>query len=159
MAASMLPRASKLRVGRLSCAPDGTIFAQWREKMVTSSRKHSHDCFTPCAGMFSGMRAKGPKADLALIVADTPAAAAGVFTTNVMAAAPVTYCREVLAASDTARAVRARALGGCYLSRPAGHPELVFRGGLCMEWAATSLAIPPAMPVAPTAAAVMARHD
>lgn len=52
------------------------------------------------------MRAKGPKADLALVVADTPAAAAGVFTTNVMAAAPVTYCREVLAGSGTARAVR-----------------------------------------------------
>ncbi len=57
------------------------------------------------AGMFSGMRAKGPKADLALVVADQPAAAAGVFTTNVMCAAPVTYCREVLAASTTARAV------------------------------------------------------
>lgn len=55
--------------------------------------------------MFSGMRAKGPKADLALVVADEPAVSAGVFTTNVMCAAPVTYCREVLAASDTARAV------------------------------------------------------
>ena len=56
--------------------------------------------------MFSGMRAKGPKADLALVVADAPAVSAGVFTTNVMCAAPVKYCREVLAASDTARAVR-----------------------------------------------------
>lgn len=55
--------------------------------------------------MFSGMRAKGPKADLALIVADAPAAAAGVFTTNVMAAAPVTYCRQVLDSSPTAQAV------------------------------------------------------
>lgn len=72
----------------------------------------THQCNTadvpPLAitGMFSGMRAKGPKADLALVVADKPAAAAGVFTTNVMAAAPVTYCQEVLAGGSTARAVR-----------------------------------------------------
>ncbi len=55
--------------------------------------------------MFSGMRAKGPKADLALIVADKPAVSAGVFTTNVMAAAPVEYCRRVLTDSETATAV------------------------------------------------------
>ena len=55
--------------------------------------------------MHAGMRAKGPKADLALITADGDAVAAGVFTTNVMAAAPVTYCREVLARTDTVRAV------------------------------------------------------
>ena len=64
----------------------------------------------PCAfrppGMFAGMRAVGPKADLALIAADGDAVAAGVFTTNVMAAAPVTYCREVLSRTDTVRAVR-----------------------------------------------------
>ena len=60
------------------------------------------------AGMFSGMRAKGPKADLALIVAVAPAAAAGVFTTNVMAAAPVTFCRQALQNSPTAQAVGAR---------------------------------------------------
>jgi len=56
--------------------------------------------------MHAGMRAKGGKADLALVSADGDAIAAGVFTTNVMAAAPVTYCREVLARSDTVRAVR-----------------------------------------------------
>ena len=57
-------------------------------------------------GMHAGMRAKGGKADLALIAADGDAAAAGVFTTNVMAAAPVTYCREVLGRADAVRAVR-----------------------------------------------------
>ncbi|KAK9811287.1 hypothetical protein WJX72_001202 [[Myrmecia] bisecta] len=56
-------------------------------------------------GMAGGLRAKGPKADLAMIVADKPAVAAGVFTLNVMCAAPVTYCREVLARRDTVRAV------------------------------------------------------
>lgn len=56
--------------------------------------------------MHAAMRAKGPKADLALITCDTDAVTAGVFTTNVMAAAPVLYCREVLARTDTTRAVR-----------------------------------------------------
>ena len=58
--------------------------------------------------MYAAMRAKGPKADLALITCDTDAVTAGVFTTNVMAAAPVAYCREVLARTDTTRAVRHR---------------------------------------------------
>ncbi|KAL4429620.1 hypothetical protein ABPG77_008669 [Micractinium sp. CCAP 211/92] len=56
-------------------------------------------------GMYGGLRAKGTKADLALVVCDTPAVAAGVFTLNVMCAAPVTYCKEVLAKKDTVRAV------------------------------------------------------
>jgi glutamate N-acetyltransferase/amino-acid N-acetyltransferase len=57
------------------------------------------------AGMAAGLRAAGPKADLALVVADAPVAAGGVFTTNVMCAAPVTFCRTALAASSTATAV------------------------------------------------------
>ena len=56
--------------------------------------------------MHAAMRAKGPKADLALITCDTDAVTAGVFTTNVMAAAPVLYCKEVLARTNTTRAVR-----------------------------------------------------
>ena len=56
-------------------------------------------------GMHGGLRAAGPKADLALIVADADAVAAGVFTTNVMCAAPVTYCKQVLAKHKPARAV------------------------------------------------------
>lgn len=58
--------------------------------------------------MAGGMRASGPKADLALVVADGDAAAAGVFTTNIVCAAPVTFCRNVLAKRETVRAVRAR---------------------------------------------------
>ena len=57
------------------------------------------------AGMAGGLRASGPKADLALVVCDVPATAAGVFTLNVMCAAPVTYCKDVLAKNDTVRAV------------------------------------------------------
>ncbi len=56
--------------------------------------------------MAGGLRASGPKADLALVVADGEAAAAGVFTTNIVCAAPVTYCRTVLAKRETVRAVR-----------------------------------------------------
>ncbi len=55
--------------------------------------------------MAGGLRAAGPKADLSLIVADADAVAAGVFTTNVMCAAPVLYCKKVLAKNKPARAV------------------------------------------------------
>jgi glutamate N-acetyltransferase/amino-acid N-acetyltransferase len=41
------------------------------------------------------------RADLALVVSDAPAAAAGVFTTNRFQAAPVLVAREILAASPT----------------------------------------------------------
>ena len=55
--------------------------------------------------MHGGLRAASKKADLALIVADSDAASAGAFTTNVLCAAPVTFCRNVLEAKQTARAV------------------------------------------------------
>lgn len=45
--------------------------------------------------MYGKLRAKGIKADLALVVADQPAVVAGAFTKNMMCAAPVTYCKEV----------------------------------------------------------------
>jgi glutamate N-acetyltransferase/amino-acid N-acetyltransferase len=56
-------------------------------------------------GAYGGLRASGVKADLALVVADNPAAVGGTFTLNRMCAAPVTYCREVLARRTHARAV------------------------------------------------------
>ena len=62
-------------------------------------------CYIYTTGMAGGLRASGPKADLALIVADADAVAAGVFTTNVMCAAPVLYCKQVLAKNKPARAV------------------------------------------------------
>lgn len=61
--------------------------------------------------MYAGLRASGKKADLSLLVADVPAVAAGVFTTNVMCAAPVQYDRKVLASSDTVKAVRLFLIG------------------------------------------------
>src|SRR5437764_1435175 len=48
----------------------------------------------------SGVRPDRDRRDLALIVSDTPAAAAGVFTQNRVCAAPVIVCRERLPARD-----------------------------------------------------------
>lgn len=47
-------------------------------------------------GVYGGLRAAGVKADLALVVTEDPngATAAGTFTTNVMCAAPVLFCRD-----------------------------------------------------------------
>lgn len=55
--------------------------------------------------MAGGLRAAGPKADLALIVCEKEAVIGGAFTQNVMCAAPVTYCKEVMQKKDTAQAV------------------------------------------------------
>src|SRR6266566_1787217 len=52
------------------------------------------------AGVHSGLRASEPgRLDLALIVSDRPAVAAGVFTQNRVCAAPVHLCRERLPAN------------------------------------------------------------
>ena len=57
------------------------------------------------AGVKAGLKASG-NPDLALVVNDGPlAVAAGVFTTNRVVAAPVTWSRQALAAAPTARAV------------------------------------------------------
>eukprot|EP00879_Flechtneria_rotunda_P004665 GHRR01004926.1.p1 GENE.GHRR01004926.1~~GHRR01004926.1.p1 ORF type:complete len:472 (+),score=181.16 GHRR01004926.1:169-1584(+) len=56
-------------------------------------------------GVFAGLRAKGNKADLSLVVADEHAVAGGVFTQNVMCAAPVLYCKEVLSRREKVKAV------------------------------------------------------
>jgi glutamate N-acetyltransferase/amino-acid N-acetyltransferase len=52
------------------------------------------------AGVHSGLRPDPDRRDLALIVSDAPAAAAGVFTQNCVVAAPVRVCRERLPARD-----------------------------------------------------------
>ena len=60
------------------------------------------------AGVRCGIKTRGP--DLALIVSDTPAAAAGVFTRSTVVGAPVTLSRERVR-RGTARAIVANA--GC----------------------------------------------
>ena len=61
---------------------------------------------TVSAGVYAGLRAAGKKADLSLVVADEPAVAGGVFTLNVMCAAPVLYCKDVLQRKQRVKAVR-----------------------------------------------------
>jgi glutamate N-acetyltransferase/amino-acid N-acetyltransferase len=56
------------------------------------------------AGATGGIKASG-RPDVALVVADGAATAAGVFTRSLAAGAPVRLCRERLAASPTARTV------------------------------------------------------
>mmetsp|Transcript_25671 Transcript_25671/g.48670 ORF Transcript_25671/g.48670 Transcript_25671/m.48670 type:complete len:505 (-) Transcript_25671:259-1773(-) len=57
------------------------------------------------AGLYAGLRSTGKRPDLALFVSDTPATVGGTFTQSVMCAAPVTYCKQVMAEKDTVRAV------------------------------------------------------
>jgi N-acetylglutamate synthase/N-acetylornithine aminotransferase len=57
------------------------------------------------AGVYAALRAAGKKADLSLVVADEPAVAGGVFTKNVMCAAPVLYCKDVLGRTQKVKAV------------------------------------------------------
>lgn len=52
------------------------------------------------AGVHSGLRPDPERRDLALVVSDVPAAAAGVFTQNRVRAAPVRLCQERLPAAD-----------------------------------------------------------
>jgi glutamate N-acetyltransferase/amino-acid N-acetyltransferase len=57
------------------------------------------------SGVRCGISSAPGKKDLALFYSRRPARAAGVFTQNLFAAAPVKYCRAKLAASPKARAV------------------------------------------------------
>lgn len=52
------------------------------------------------AGVVSGLRSEPNRRDLALVVSDRPAACAGVFTRNRVAAAPVQVCRQRLPRAD-----------------------------------------------------------
>src|SRR5215471_7138128 len=52
------------------------------------------------AGIHCGIRPDRDRRDLAPVVSDRPAAAAGVFTQNRVVAAPVRVCRERLPAGD-----------------------------------------------------------
>src|SRR5438876_422386 len=52
------------------------------------------------AGVYCGIRPDPNRLDLALVVSDSPATAAGAFTQNRVVAAPVRVCRERLPASQ-----------------------------------------------------------
>ena len=90
------------------------------------------------ASVFAGIR-KVEKDDLALIVSDTPAAAAAVFTRNLVVAAPVVLARENLRRSKG----RVRAL-----LINAGNANCATRTGArvaeeCVRAAATAIRVKP----------------
>ncbi|OAY68475.1 Arginine biosynthesis bifunctional protein ArgJ, chloroplastic [Ananas comosus] len=92
------------------------------------------------AGIYGGLRAVGEKPDLALVTCDTDAISAGkdlklekkpvhtllsAFTTNIVAAAPVQYCKNVLGLSTTARAVLVNAGQANAATGDAGYQDAV----------------------------------
>ncbi|XP_068644231.1 arginine biosynthesis bifunctional protein ArgJ, chloroplastic isoform X2 [Aristolochia californica] len=77
------------------------------------------------AGIYGGLRAKGQKPDLALVTCDVDAVAAGAFTTNIVAAAPVVYCRHILDISTTARAVLINAGQANAATGDAGYQDVI----------------------------------
>ncbi|KAH0882740.1 hypothetical protein HID58_058836 [Brassica napus] len=87
--------------GNIPAAPISLPEGSWKQISggVTAAKGFK------AAGMYAGLRASGKKPDLALVTCDVDAVAAGVFTMNVVAAAPVVYCKKVLETSNTARAV------------------------------------------------------
>jgi glutamate N-acetyltransferase / amino-acid N-acetyltransferase len=72
------------------------------------------------AGVACGVK-PGGELDLALVVGDPGTVAAGAFTTNVVAAAPVAWSRARLAASPDARAVVLNSGNANACTGPAGH--------------------------------------
>lgn len=77
------------------------------------------------AGMYGGLRALGEKPDLALVTCDVDAIAAGAFTRNVVAAAPVLYCKKTLEKSTTARAVLINAGQANAATGDAGYQDVI----------------------------------
>ncbi len=94
-----LPSAGIINPVALSETVNGTDTMQYQELEtgITAARGFR------AAGLHCGI--KKAKKDLALVVSDLPAAAAGVFTQNKVAAAPVVVDREQLARSSTMRAI------------------------------------------------------
>ncbi|KAK7267531.1 hypothetical protein RIF29_20207 [Crotalaria pallida] len=76
------------------------------------------------AGIYGGLRAK-EKPDLALVTCDVDAMSAGSFTTNVVAAAPVLYCKKTLENSETARAVLINAGQANAATGEAGYQDVI----------------------------------
>ncbi|MBM6755606.1 bifunctional glutamate N-acetyltransferase/amino-acid acetyltransferase ArgJ [Collinsella tanakaei] len=102
---------------KLRAVPDGG---------VTSARG-----FTAC-GLHAGFRAEPERADFALLVADEPASAAGVFTTNRFCAAPVTVSREHLGGAERGwGTVRAVAVNSGNANAATGEPGLAVARETC----------------------------
>ncbi len=82
---------------------NGWFDAGWQEYQASMNEWHIADGFR-FAGVVIGLRSEPDRRDLAVIVSDRPATAAGVFTQNRVCAAPVRVSRERLPRMD-ARAI------------------------------------------------------
>jgi glutamate N-acetyltransferase / amino-acid N-acetyltransferase len=89
-------------------------------------------------GITAGLKPSGSP-DLALIVSEGEAIAAGVFTTNQVCAAPVTYCRDRLQLKPAARAVLCNSGQANAATGSQGWKDAID----CAESLAQILAIPP----------------
>ena len=84
------------------------------------------------AGVHAGFRKNPERADFALLVADEPVSAAGVFTTNRFCAAPVTVCREHLGGADCGYGtVRAIAINSGNANAATGEPGIAVAKETC----------------------------
>lgn len=92
-----LRRAVSISANHIPAAPISLPQGPWKQIPggVTAAEGFK------AAGLYGGLRAKGDKPDLALVTCDVNAISAGSFTTNVVAAAPVLYCKSVLNTSKT----------------------------------------------------------
>jgi glutamate N-acetyltransferase/amino-acid N-acetyltransferase len=79
-----------------------------------------------CAGVSAGFRRDPQRKDLALIVTEKPAVAAGIFTRNVFCAAPVTVSRQHLSRSTIGDAEKPR-----LVSAPPPAPASGDASGIC----------------------------
>lgn len=77
------------------------------------------------AGMYGGLRAAGNKPDLSLVTCEVDAVVAGSFTKNIVAAAPVVYCKKALDQSTTARAVLINAGQANAATGDAGYQDVI----------------------------------
>lgn len=84
-------------------------------------------------GIYGGLRAQGEKPDLALVTCHVDAISAGAFTTNVVAAAPVLYCKKALGISKTARAVLINAGQANAATGDAGYQDVLECAGSLAE--------------------------
>ncbi|MCF7848202.1 MAG: bifunctional glutamate N-acetyltransferase/amino-acid acetyltransferase ArgJ [Kiritimatiellales bacterium] len=83
-----------------------------------------------CAGISAGIKKNGSK-DMAMILSDVPAVAAGVFTTNQVCAAPVKVCRAHLAGGT----VRAIVMNSGIANACTGAEGIVAAKDMCAETA------------------------
>ena len=100
------------------------------------------------AGVHCGIRPDPERLDLALVVSDVPAVAAGVFTQNRVCAAPVQVCRERLPTQDARGVVicsgNANACTGQHGLDDARRMTAVAAESICLSCPSRCSSVPPA---------------